>query len=156
MIWDETRKALALAECNRWHGTPHRNRMAQVGVGVDCIQFVNEILIASNVIERQPLGAYDVNDGTHNPSQRLAAAIKFALDVESVPLDQCAFGDLAVFNTGRQSGHVGFCGDGCLWHSLADRCVTKSQLNLWRGSIQFLFRIKSLGLKNSPQLATKL
>lgn len=155
-IWTAERKALAVASCEKWHGTKHRNRMCQVGVGVDCIQFVKEVLADSGIIEPVAFGSYDVNDGTHNVSLRLSKAISFALDVESVPLEKVAFGDLAIFRTGTRSGHVGFCAGNAIWHALAGQCVTRSQFNLWRHEIEFLYRIKTLGLKNSPTIAAKL
>lgn len=130
--------------------------MCQVGVGIDCIQFVKEILADAGIIDPVKLSAYDVNDGTHNVSQRLATAISFALDVETVSIQAPAFGDLAIFRTGTRSGHVGFCTGAAIWHSLAGQCVTKSQFNLWRHEIETLYRIKSIGLKNSPQIAVKL
>lgn len=155
-IWTAERKAIAQATCDKWHGTKHRNRMCQVGVGVDCIQFVNEVLADAGIIERTSFGSYDVTDGTHNVSLRLSKAISFALDVESVAIPSVQFGDLAIFRTGTRSGHVGFCAENVIWHSLAGQCVTKSLFNLWRHEIEFLYRIKSLGLKNSPQIAAKL
>lgn len=155
-IWTTERQALAVASCNKWHGTKHRNRMCQVGIGIDCIQFVKEVLADSGIIEPVKLSAYDVNDGTHNVSQRLAAAINFALDVEPVAIEAVSFGDLAVFRTGTRSGHVGFCAGSVIWHALAGQCVTRSNFALWRHEVETLYRIKSIGLKNNPQIAAKL
>lgn len=155
-IWTPERQELALQSCNKWQGTKHRNRMCLVGVGVDCIQFVKEVLADAGIIDPVKLSGYDVNDGTHNVSQRLASAIGFALDVTPVSVETAAFGDLAIFRTGTRSGHVGFCTGGAIWHALAGQCVTRSNFNLWRHEIETLYRIQSIGLKNSPQIAVKL
>lgn len=155
-VWTAERIALAQVSCNKWHGVKHCNRMAIPGVGIDCVQLIREILADAGVIEACSFGDYDVIDGMHNVSQRLSNAVQFALDVESVGLDTVQFGDIAIFRTGKRSGHIGFCTGKNIYHALANLCVTRSQFSLWRHEIEFLYRIKSVGLKNNPQQAAKL
>lgn len=148
-IWTPERQAIALATLNRWHGTPHRNRAATLGVGIDCAQLVNEILIDAGIVERIELGAYDVVDGLHNQSHRLAKAIERLLNVEQVSKDSPEFGDIAIYRTGTRSGHCGFYAGARIWHSLANVGVTHGQYKIWRNQIEFMYRLTDYGFKST-------
>ena len=150
-VWTAERKALALASCKKWHGTRHQNRIAILGVGIDCAQFINEVLCDAGVIERTKFGGYNVTDGMFKQSWRIQIAMQEALHVEQAELTKVEFGDLAVFRNGSRSAHCGFCTGPGIFHALADHCVVESQFNLWRGEIEALFRITEIGLKNHPQ-----
>ena len=150
MIWTDERKTTAQAVLDVWQGTPHINRVAIPGIGIDCIRLVMEVLTNAGIVERRELGAYDVQAGTHSVSRKLAAEINRCLFVESVSVASPEFGDLAVFKTGTRSGHIGFVTDGYVWHSLAGRCVTRSPFALWNREIEFLFRFTDTGWKAEP------
>lgn len=146
-IWTAERQALAIAEIMRWIGTPHINRLAQVGVGVDCIQFVLAVLVASEIIPQREVAAYSVMDGAHNPSGVLAGEIEKHLHVQSVSVDAPQFGDIAVFYNGQQSAHVGFITGPAVWHSLSGFGVTRGGFNVWRRRIKYLYRLNQIGFK---------
>ena len=139
--------------CWLWHGTPHGNRMARVGVGVDCVQFVNEILVASGVVERMPFGGYSVDAGLHIPSTKIQGVIERALFVQTVAAADAQFGDIAVFKNGTRSAHVGLVGEKVVWHALANQFVTRSQFSLWKHEIETLYRLTSIGWRINPQEA---
>ncbi len=151
IIWTEEKKKIAMATCAKWRGTPHRNRIAIVGLGIDCIKFVNEILCDSEIIDRTVFGGYDLNEGMLGESERLIVAIESLLNVERVENQEYQFGDLMVFKTGGISGHCGFCDGERIWHALSGNYVTNGQMKLWIHRIEVIFRIKKTGLKENPQ-----
>lgn len=153
IIWTPDRRALAIASCQKWRGTPHKNRVAEIGVGIDCIKFVHEILVDSHIIDRQEFSNYPIQEGMFGKSDKLKNALAMALYAEPFPIETHQFGDIAVFKNGMMAGHVGFLDDTHVWHSLAGKIVTKTQFNLWAHDMDFLLRINQLGLKNPAQHA---
>lgn len=149
-VWTPERQAVAVATLAKWHGTPHRDRLAIVGVGIDCAQLINEVLVDTGIVERIDFGAYDVVDGLHTQSHRLARAVEKLLHVEQVSKDKPEFGDIAVYRTGTRSGHCGIIGrNNHVWHSLARIGVTHGQFRLWRHEVEFLYRLAEVGFKNT-------
>lgn len=145
--------AKAKASCAKWRGTPHKNRIAEVGVGVDCIKFVHEVIVDSGIIPRQEFGGYSIHEGTFGMSDVLKNTLEAALNVERVEIENHAFGDIAVFKNGMMAGHCGFVTETHLWHALANKIVTPSQFNLWAHEIDFLFRVTEMGMKIGAQEA---
>lgn len=148
-IWTPERKELAIATLKKWHGTPHRDRLAIVGVGIDCAQLINEVLIDSGIVQRIELGAYDTADGLHNVSHRLARAIELLLHVQRVSTDNPEFGDIAIYKTGTRSGHCAFITGREVFHSLAGVGVTHGQYRLWRHQIEFVYRLTQINFKST-------
>lgn len=156
MIWTPERQAIARIEAQRWVGTPHRDRIAKLGIGIDCINYVYEILIAAGIVDRQPLGYYNTRVGLHDASDRLKRALTQCLRVEELAPVGREFGDIVVFQTGEFSGHCGIIIDGDIWHALANRTVTRSQFNEWASKVACLLRITAEGLTGVPSEASKL
>ena len=165
MIWTPERAALARASCQMWEGTPHVDRIAKVGVGVDCIKLVHEILVGAGVIEWREFTGYDVRAGMHSYSDRLRRILCHVLHCDCLPgnTEPLLFGDVLVFTTGRRSGHVGFYEHigapevaGYIWHALAGHWVTKSDIKLWRSEIDSVIRLTQVGWKNDPSTAVNL
>lgn len=156
MIWTSHRKALAYDSLVKWRGTPHRNRMAEVGVGIDCVHLLHEVITDAGVVQtRVQFGGYDVQDGQFDVSERLQNIVQDCLHVAPASIEQMEFGDIVIFKTGKRSGHLGFYDGASIWHALADRCVTKSQLALWRHDIAVNLRLTELGWKNHPQQSVR-
>lgn len=155
-VWNDETRNLARTEAQRWLGTPHRDRIARVGVGIDCINFVYEVLAAAGVAERKELGSYDTNVGLHEAVYKLKRAVLTCLDCEEMPPNDPQFGDIVIFKEGAFSGHAGIIIDSDVWHALAGRCVTRSLYGDWQRKVECLLRIKSLGLKGEPAEAAKL
>lgn len=156
IIWTPERKELALKSCEKWRGTPHKNRMSVLGVGIDCIKFVNEVLADSGIIDLQQFGGYDIQEGMFGVSDVLKKAVENSLHCERVDVSKNQFGDIAVFRNGMMAGHCGFLDETHIWHSLAGHFVTRSGYRLWNHDIEFLFRITKTGLKRSAQAAIDL
>lgn len=150
MIWDEQRKEIARNALRRWHGTPYKNRIAVVGVGVDCINLVCEILYEAQVIPRASFSGYDTDLGMWAESTRLQDTMLRCLNAEWVTSD-FEFGDIFIMKTGTRSAHCGFYSDdGYIWHSLSRRCVTRSDFSLWKREILGMVRIVKTGFRMSP------
>lgn len=150
IVWTPERRALALASVARWQGTPHYNRIAICGVGVDCIKFVCEVLFDSGVLPRRDFTGYDLQSGLWTESNKLQDTILRCLNAVWVE-DGFEFGDIFILKTGRRTAHCGFyTADGYIWHSLGNRCVTKSDFSFWRHEIRGMIRIKKEGFKLNP------
>src|SRR5438045_9745250 len=70
VLWTRARQQLAQESLARWYGTPHKDRIAIVGVGIDCINLCNEVLVDSGVVPRRPFPSYDLVEGQHSYSDR--------------------------------------------------------------------------------------
>ena len=151
-IWTQHRRALALAAVARWHGTPHRDSMAEPGVGVDCIRLVVAILTESGVTEPFTFPAYNVAEGLHDKSGRMRDGFLRCSHSRTVDKRDPQFGDVAVFKTGRMSGHCAFLLDGQLCHALARQFVMLSEYRLWRREVDCLIRLEAVGLRAQPAL----
>lgn len=147
MIWTAERKQMAQASLDAWQGTPHRDRIAIRGVGVDCIHLVQAVLFDAGIIPAAKLPWYDLTAGMTEECTALKRAMVDCLFVEEVSKDAPAFGDIAIFKTGRRSGHCGFVVPDFLWHSLAQRCVTRSNYDQWLPRLDCLLRITGDGFR---------
>lgn len=150
MIWTPERKRLALRSLSRWHGTPHHNRIAVRGVGVDCIKLVYEVLIDCGILDRVEFSGYDVDSGLWTESTKLQDTILRCL--HSVWVEESfEFGDIFILKTGNRSAHCGlYTDDGNVWHALGNRCVTKSDFALWRHEIKGMVRVVAPGFRVNP------
>jgi cell wall-associated NlpC family hydrolase len=155
-IWTNERKQIARTEAQRWIGTPHRDRIAIVGVGIDCINFVYEVLIAAEILERRTIGGYNTRIGYLEKTEKLKRAFKHCAHVKELPPGDPQFGDIVIFSEGKFSAHSGIVIDGSIWHSLAQRTVTMSTFEEWQKHIDCLLRITEIGLKNEPMEGAKL
>lgn len=142
----------ALTEARRWRGTKHANRMAVVGIGVDCIHFVREIMVAGGVCDRFTVPHYSDRLGQGmavNFMERLfidcfhAVALPTGMEPED--------GDIVIFKVGRQSNHCGIVLGGELWHAVARSWVKNDPLEHWRDKVQSFLRITAPGCRRRPE-----
>lgn len=150
-IWTEERKERAGACCRKWHGTPHADKIAILGVGIDCIHFLTEIIFDTMIAERREFSGYKLDHGLHSVSQRLSRALEASLHVERVTAEDTTFGDVWIFRTGGRSGHCGFYDGHTVWHALSGHRVTPSQGNHWIREVEFFYRFTGIGWKQEPQ-----
>lgn len=154
-VWTEERKALARAECQRWAGTPHVNRVAVPGVGIDCIRLLIEILIGAGLYERRQLPFYDERLGALRTRNIIEDLFTSHLHANSLPPTASpAFGDLVVCQCGRQTNHVGMIIDGAFWHVPGRGRVGPESWEAWKGRVQSLVRITAPGFKADPGALT--
>lgn len=147
MIWDQLTRELALAEAERWRGVPHVDRAANFQTGIDCIHYVAEIMFAAGVVERRELPSYDTTVGIARASRDMERAFFDTVHVEAFDpkVYQPQFGDVVLFKTGFTSAHCAFFADKHLYHSLANRCVTRSEWGHWRAKAESFIRFYEKG-----------
>lgn len=152
MIFPPDVQALARASCARWRGTPHRNRIAIKGGGIDCIRFIAEVLIDAGVVDRRPLPSYPLSWGVASPESRMGLVMAQMMDVERIPVSDWtpAFGDICIFKVGSQSNHCGIVIDGEVWHVSRNHAVGPEGLEHCRPRLQEALRIRRPGWTREP------
>lgn len=153
-VWTEERKDAARAVCQLYAGTPHRARVAIPGRrsgGVDCIHFVDRVLVGAGVIPEHTLPGYDDRAGVFRQRNIIEDILVRHLIADTLPEDaEAAFGDIVICKVGRQSNHVGIVIDGDLWHVPGGGNCCYEHLGNWRTRIQSFVRITALGLTADP------
>ena len=145
----------ALTEARRWIGTPHANRMAVVGIGIDCIHYVREIMVAGGVCDRFTVPHYSDRLGQGLESNFMERLLMACFFVELVPKDEePQDGDIIIFKVGRQSNHCGMFFAGEVWHAVARSWVKNDPLEHWRDKVQSFLRITALGCRRRPETIT--
>lgn len=144
-------------ECAKlWLGTPHHDRMAKVGAGIDCIHFVREILIAGGMTDPFKCPYYLPRWGIGRGNNVLERLLLKCYDAAVVPFGKpLKNGDIFIFAVGKQSNHCGIVLDGECWHSQARHVVHPMKITpdiLER--LQSVVRIKKPGLRFRPELLT--
>jgi hypothetical protein len=129
---------------------PYGKRLAIAGRAVDCVGALRVILVAAGVVDKHPLGFYNVRDGLYAPSDKLVQALRECLHVEDATGDP-QFGEVWVMKTGDRSAHVGFAAPPYLWHSPASGCFTKTPLALKLAHVATRLRLTGVGWKSLPR-----
>lgn len=155
-IWTPERQKIARETARKWRGTPHRDRVATVGMGIDCINFVYEVLIDAGILERREIGFYNTRVGLHETTEKMKRAFKMCARCEEHSPDDPQFGDIAIFKEGKFSAHSAIVIDGSLWQSLSQRTVLESHYAAFQRHIDCLLRITECGLIGEPSEAAKL
>lgn len=154
-IWTEERMNAARAEAKRWAGTPHVNRLAVLGAGIDCVNLVFEILVAAGLIERRRMPFYDERLGALRRRNVIEDILLAHLHAQSVsPTAGGQFGDIVVCQCGRQTNHVGMIIDGQFWHVPGRGRVGPEAWEAWKDRTQNLVRIVRTGYKADPAALT--
>jgi hypothetical protein len=147
-IWTEKRKALALAEAERWRGVAHQPNMAVFPTGIDCINYMNEIMVAAGIYERRPIPEYKF-ETEPEPEDLIETELEKHFHVELLDMShEVQFGDVAVFRKGvKLNGHCGFLDGVNCYQSLGGHIVTKSRWQHWRHKAKLLVRFHEIGWK---------
>lgn len=150
-LWTDEKKDLVRQNCEYWEGTPHRNRVAVHGVGIDCLRFHFSNWVASTNIPAFKFPYYKTMDGMFNESNLMRDIMLQAFHVEQIDKYEPQFGDAVVFRTGSESAHIGTFVDDRLWHSLAGQRVQWCFYNNWLKKIDCLIRLTQPGAKIDPK-----
>lgn len=131
--------------------------MAKVGVGIDCIHFVREVLISAGLSERFECPYYLPRWGLGRGNNVMERLILKCFNAEIVPFGEPLRNlDILVFAVGRQSNHCGIVLDGQCWHSQALRCVHPIPINSeLMERLQSIVRINKPGLRFRPENLTQ-
>lgn len=153
MIWTIEAKEKARTACREWQGTPHRNRVALKGEGVDCVKFVIEVLVAAGIMTRPALPRYDERLGLLRKHNVIEDILCHYLHAEAhEPADCPAWGDVVICTVGQQSNHVGIIVDGMVWHCPGRGAVGPEGWEDWKPKTQSLVRIRETGYRAEPTL----
>ena len=136
-----------------WRGTPHVDRIAIRKKGVDCINFVCGVLIASGICPRFTMPYYDTAWGigrSNNILERLALdCFKCEVLLDTEPWQ---FGDIGIFRVGRMSNHIGIVLDDELWHVSLGRMVEPEPITgRLMERIQSMVRLSEIGFNRHPE-----
>lgn len=153
-LWTPERIELALAEARAWQGTPHKNRVALRGQGVDCIRFVCQVLAAAGVIEVPRFPFYDERLGVLRARNVIEDILLAHLDATACEPVEPQDGDVVVCRCGRQTNHVGIFLAGDMWHVPGKGAVGPEPWGPWEARAQSLVRIHSTGYKVPPGTLT--
>lgn len=139
-----------------WQGTPHLDRMAKVGVGIDCIHFVREILIAGEMCGTFTCPYYLPRWGLGRGNNVLERLLLKCFHAEIVPFGEPILdGDVFIFAVGRQSNHCGIALDGKCWHSQARFVVSSIPIDKsLTDRLQSIVRLKEAGIRFRPEELT--
>lgn len=132
--------------------------MAKVGVGIDCIHFVREIMISGGLSQPFELPYYVPRWGIGRGNNVMERLLLKCFSAEPVPfhMERPADGDILIFQVGRQSNHCGIVIDGQCWHSQASYVVHPDPINpelLTR--LQAVVRVKECGPRFRPEDLTE-
>ncbi len=154
-VWTQERKALARAAASSWAGVPHQNRIAVPRVGIDCINFVCEVIIAAGIMERRRLPFYDERLGALRLRNVMEDILLAHLHADALqPTESPQFGDLVVCKCGRQTNHIGIIIDGAFWHVPGRGRVGPEAWAVWQPRAQSLVRLTGVGFRNDPAALT--
>lgn len=146
MIWTEQRRQAAREACQLWKDTPHKNRISRLGVGIDCIRFVCEILKAVEVFQEIEFPYYSPGHGLFRERNFLEDVFLKSLRAERIEAPE--FGALIVCKVGMNSNHCGIVIDGKAWHVARESTVKPDNINSLK--IQSFIRINRIGLQVNP------
>lgn len=154
-----TAEAAAGAEscCQLYRGTPHMQRRAVPGRGVDCVQFVVAVLQAAGILPAFRWPQYRQDIGLHLNRNQLGDLMREVFHAETVPIDEWdpRTGDVGIFRCGRTSNHCGIVVGGRFWHVTVAAPVHDTAVRAVRGSLQEVVRFTAKGLRGEPhQLKT--
>lgn len=153
MEWTDRQKQGARSVADSYEGTPHRNRIAIPGVGVDCIMLVIAIYRGARLIPEFDLPQYKPNLGFFSERNIVGTIIQLCGDFEEInPARQrLQFGDLLIFKVGHQSNHIGIVIDNKCVHSAAGRGFRRSLITRrFLEEIQTVLRMVKPGIRRDP------
>jgi len=151
-LWTPEREAAAIAWCQAFAGTPHMQRRANPGRGIDCIRFAVGAIQAAGILPDFHWPQYPQTIGLGQATNWMADAILRHTHSHSIaPADWIAStGDLGIFRVGRQSNHIGVVVAGRFWHVTTGRPVHHCSPDTVRGHLQEIIRLDAAGLTSQP------
>ena len=131
-----------VAEARTWLDTPYRHQGAVKGRAVDCVNMVNEVLIACGVHARRPLPAYRTRP---HPDGRLRGQVEGYMT--RIPVEQATVGDVLMFAVHGRDTHLAILtGPDTIIHAyLANRRVCEHSMGSVFGAlVSAAFRAEGL------------
>jgi cell wall-associated NlpC family hydrolase len=102
MTGPDPRRAIIVAEAERWLGTPYHHMGRVKGAGTDCLMLLAEVYEAAGVIPRVEVPFYPPDWHLHRDAERyLDGVMGYAREIAGPP----GIGDVAIFRFGRCFAH---------------------------------------------------
>jgi cell wall-associated NlpC family hydrolase len=154
--WTPIALEAAQTEAERWLGTPHRNRMAKPGVGVDCLHLLGQIATAAGVLPPFRFPYYDPNWGIGRRNNVLERIFMLTTNCDRIdPNEAMQEGDVIIFAVGRQSNHCAIYLGSAIWHAQCGQVVKPEPPEELSLPIQSIIRLTAIGFKRRPETLTK-
>jgi len=155
--WTPEAIEAAEAEALRWEGTPHRDRMAKVGAGIDCLYLLREIAVAAGVLPAFQFPYYNPAWGLGRRKNVIGKILDLTTFCKTLPPDaEQQDGDVLIFAVGRQSNHCAIRIKGRIWHAIAKRAViAETPEEAMEAPLQAIIRITAPGFKRRPETLTQ-
>lgn len=157
MIWTPERIQAAEEAFAYWEHTPHRDRMAKQGIGIDCLELMKAATIAAGITPPFVMPYYRPSWGLGRAVNVIEPCLLHCFHCETVPAaEEPVLGDLLVWRVGRQSNHVGIvwyrAGVLGVWHTHIKKGVEFVPLPLEQMLIyrQSFVRFTATGFKADP------
>lgn len=146
--WTESRRRLCLHRLEKWEGTPHRHRRAEMGVGIDCVNLVIDTLKKAGAIPADfTVPPYARNVGFMADTNTALEAFEGAFFTKRVDPEDIAAGDVIFFHELRANNHVGICMGPDVFHCLWSAGVVRSPLSDVRAKAWGVLRITKSGVR---------
>jgi cell wall-associated NlpC family hydrolase len=152
-LWTPEAEAMALAECENFRNTPHMQRRAIPGRGVDCVQFVVAVVQAAGILPPFTWPQYRQDIGFRINRNQLGDLMREAFHAEAFAAEdwEPRTGDVGIFRCGRTSNHCGIFVAGRFWHVTVTTPVHDCNVGVVRGSLQEVVRFTATGLRGEPE-----
>lgn len=151
--WTAEAEAEAVAQCANFRGTPHQQRRAVPGRGVDCVQFVVAVLQAAGMLPTFRWPQYRQDIGFALNRNQLGDLMVQAFNAEILPVAgwEPRTGDVGIFRCGRTSNHCGIVVAGRFWHVTTSTPVHDTAVKAISGTLQEVVRLTAPGLRSDPE-----
>lgn len=162
--WNDQERLCALAALHAWAGTPHRDRMATMSVGIDCLGLLREVATYAGILPDFRMPFYKPTWGLRRAFNIIERVLLTCCHMEKVkPGAAFAFGDVFVFKVGNQANHVGLYVENpdadpnpACWHAQAGRVVEPIQVDdRLRDQLQAVLRFTDRGFQRRPETLTQ-
>lgn len=151
--WTPEAEAAALTTCENFRNTPHMQRRAIPGRGVDCVQFVVAVLQGAGIVPPFTWPQYRQDIGFRIQRNQLGDLMAEVFHADAVPVEGWVprTGDVGIFRCGRTSNHCGIFVAGRFWHVTTTSPVHDCNVRVVVGSLQEVVRFTKAGLRGQPE-----
>jgi cell wall-associated NlpC family hydrolase len=151
-IWKPEEVEAAITAAKTWRGTPHKNRVAIKGKGVDCIKFCLLVCVEAGFLQQFKFPKYDTNIGRRGAEDIIMKNLDQAFYLMRLSGDiEPQDGDLCVFRADFSCNHVGIYLKKNLWQCLWNRTVEPYPYQDWRKHVHTIMRWQSREFKIDPE-----
>lgn len=147
------------SEIERWLGTPFLHAGNLRGVGVDCVQFVGQLMVSAGVVDSYDFGYYPLDWSQHRDRSIILGYIEATGRFHRVEAGQSPhFGDIAMFRVGRCVHHCGVIVSPVVFAHVLSRgrvCYGRLDDPTWSKRLDSFYRATALPTGTNPPPAIR-